>query len=242
MARDLTADLAAEIAADHAAYTFLLEFQFSGGTLHYTTAPFDIRTAGFTDPPGPPDATFVGVGGVFQIEDIQETEDMKAQGAPIRLSGVDTEIIASILTNRFRGRKARFWLAHFDLPTGDIVSDPYLLLDGKMNSEFRVTQQTTRGSGRVDVETRIVSRLAELQQKRGILMNVESHHSAIPEAATNGDLFFQHVAEITGRQIYWGQPEPEEPSKGGGSGGGGGGGGGGGERGPSPGDPFRPTF
>lgn len=232
MTRDLSSEALQEIEKERTVFTHLLEINFDGGTLHWTSFPDDLRTSGFTDPPGPPNLTWSGVGGVFGFGEIVETSDDQAQGSEVTLSGVDTSIIGAILNNQYRNRDVRIWRAYVDEDTGEVVA-AIPLGTFKMNGEWKVTRSTSdRGGGTVDVTTRLASRLSELRARRGVLTNVVSHQEAILEAATADDRFFEFVGPNMGTQLFWGRERPEPAAS---SGGGGNRGGGTGEGGRGPG-------
>ena len=90
---------------------------------------------------------------------------------------------------------------------GSIVGTPVEMFRGFMNSGFEVQEERdTMDGGTCRVSTRIVSRLAELSQVRGVQCNVDSHARLFP-----GDKFFQHVPGLVARHVWWGMNEPHAP-------------------------------
>lgn len=194
MARDLTGGMSSAIAAQEAALVHFISLAFSGGKVYLTTGPHDIVWDS---------QTWQGVGGALFFEAITESGDEKASGVPLHLSGCDQAILAVILGQSYRGRKVEIYLAHIDTD-GAIVADPELIFDGYMNAGFRIVEsRDDRGAGTVDISSRIVGRLAELALVRTILMNLGSH-----QVHQSTDTFFQHVAQLPNRPIYWGTKGP----------------------------------
>ena len=200
MSRSMTAGMQAAIAAETGAIAHLLEVNASGGKLYLCTAPHDISWDGHT---------WVGIGGVLGIGDIEEKDDGSSTGTTLTLSGVDQTLIATILTNHVRGREAVIYLVHFD-SSWAIVSDPLELFRGFLNGKFDVREhRDTEGNraGTVTINTRIASRLDELGQVRAVRTNLHSHRDMLRRAGLASsylaDAFFQFVPELVNRPIYW---------------------------------------
>lgn len=220
----MTRTLNSSVAQQRHEYAYLYEFEFSGGTLRFTNASFDIDYGG---------NTYSAVGGLLQHDQISETQDRRAQGVDVKLSGVDQTVISAILTNNFRGREARIWLIHIDPDTGTHET-PDLVWRGRMNGEFQIEEDRDEDgeAHSVTVSTRIVSAMAMLNTVRSVRTNVASHEEMLRRAgqASPTDTFFSRIQTLAGKQVYWGQEAPEESSKHGGQTGGDGGGRGGDER------------
>lgn len=80
----------------------LLELQFSGGTVYFTTGVADVEWNGHT---------WVAIGGALAIGAVQETHDPDAQATELQLGGVDQSVIAVILSELSRGRQVNIWRA-----------------------------------------------------------------------------------------------------------------------------------
>lgn len=116
---------------------YLMEFQFSGGSIFLNTGSTDLLWNG---------NTWVAVGGAIDLDPLTETTDQQGQGLGIKLSGVDQSIIAAMLTNGHRGRLAKVWLAHIHRTTNlsanpelKTVSTGWSHLNGTYSSSARVT-------------------------------------------------------------------------------------------------------
>lgn len=229
MGRSISSGFESAIEADQSLFTHLIRFQFSGGDLLYTTAPVDID---FDHDGDSTDETFVGIGGRIGFGQVSETGDPRGQSMSLELAGVDQEIISSILNNHFRGHIVEVWRVHIDDTSS--ITGSLKLFKGYQNSEWKIESDHDHGEGTVRVAMDVVSRLAELNQRRGVLTNVESHQEAIQAAADNDDKFFDKVTSIAGKRVFWGTEAPAEQTSGTGGTGGTEGGGGDGRA------PFRP--
>ena len=83
---------------------------------------------------------------------------------------------------------------------GTILDRPVFAFSGFMNGGFEVTETPgNRDGGTVDVEGRLVSRLASLLQPRGFRTNRESHQTVY-----RTDQFFEFVPGLAGKDMTWG--------------------------------------
>lgn len=192
MTRGLTAGMQTSIALESGvALVSFLELAFGGGTVRLATAPVDLAWDG---------QTWQGIGGQLTYTPPSEAPgDERAQGTELTLSGVDQTILAVLLQQAYIGRGIRIWHGHVAMPGGTIVADPLLLFTGFMNGGFDVAETVDFDQASCVITTRVVSRLAQLGNRRGIKSNVESHGRLFL-----GDLFFQHTPQLADREIIWG--------------------------------------
>lgn len=176
-----------------------IELQFSGGTVRATTAPMDLVWNTFT---------WEALGGLLDVDGFAESFDMGGIGARLRLSGVDQSILAILLSQNFRGRRARVWYAKLTPADGTVTGTPLLMFDGLMNEGWSVRESRGDfGGGTVDLSTKLLARINDLIRVRGIRCNLHSHQQQ-PISGVSSDTFFQNTAQIPGRKIYWGQKTP----------------------------------
>ena len=190
--RTITSANAAEIAGITATAVDFIELQFSGGTIRLTTAPVNIVWNALT---------WQGTGFALRIGPIEETMDNDAQGARIVLSGVDQSIIAILLAQNYRGRIVNMWRGWFNPTTGALVDIPLQIWSGFMNEAWEVSETYAEKEGNAntcEISTRIVSRLTQLDQHKGIQCNLQSHARYY-----GGDLFYQFVPSIMGLKVQW---------------------------------------
>lgn len=184
--------------------THLLRIDHSGGTIRWTTATRDVD-ADVGDGAGA--QTWISIGGALEVGIPEETDDRRAQGLRLSLSGVDQTIISVILSNELRGRFAylhRAWLADDGTVAGTLE-----LFRGLQNREYRVEEDSPQ-EGReptCTVSTRVVSRLVELQRHRMVRTNLTSHQQMLERAGVpdpETDDFFKFVPTLQDKEIRWG--------------------------------------
>lgn len=112
MARSLSESMAAEIIERRGESCYLLELQFSGGTLYLTSAAQDISWNSHT---------WQALGGLLEIDPSGESIDEEGQGVEVRLTGVDLTIMAVLLSESYRGRLAKVYYARFDRGTNLVL-------------------------------------------------------------------------------------------------------------------------
>lgn len=146
-------------------------------------------------------ATWQAVGGLFQIGVIEESSDSRGQALRIVLSGISTSVIATILSQNYRGRFIVVWRANLDYSTGALAGEPINMGSYLMNAPWEVAEDIDpRGVSTVRVSSRVVSRLTLFRDVNGIRTNLASH-----QRIAAGDTFFQNVAGLVGKKISWGR-------------------------------------
>jgi len=207
MTRTLTSGMQTAVAAERGYdIIHLIQMESSGGTLRIATSAQDISWSG---------QTWAAVGGHLQYGGSQETGDLKAQGVPVALSGVDGSIVSLVLNNFFRGYEVIVYRALLNSAAGTIVADPLEEFRGYQNTAYTVTddqQAESMGGGSVSVKTRWVSRLAAFQQGGPVLTNLHSHRDMLRRGGLTGtdltDAFFKFLPALVNKPIYWGTASP----------------------------------
>lgn len=191
MTRTLTSGMAAAVAAETGVRCYFFEFAFLSGTVRWTSAPHDVVWNSLT---------WTAIGGALSPDTMPESADLSAGGATLTLPGVDQGIIALILGDQYIGRPAKIWKAAMNPATGAVIADPWLEYSGFMNGGWTITEDRNAdgSAGTVTVTTQLTSRLAGLDQRRGIQPNIGSHQSLYP-----GDRFFEFVGQIVGASVVW---------------------------------------
>ena len=217
MARTITAAMQTSIAAEQATVVRFIELVHSGGTARWVTAAQDV---------GWDSKTWVAVGGVLQVGGASESADLRSDGIPVALSGVDGAITALVMTNSFRGYDVTVWRGHIDTALGTVIADPLLEFKGYQNSAYRITDDPRTeegGGGTITIKTQWVSRLARLQSVIAVRTNLHSHRDLLRRAGLTGialdDSIMRFVPKIAGniRTIRWGSAGAPFHTGGGGS-------------------------
>lgn len=185
-----SAAVAALQSASEEERVFVLALEFSpSGFLRLSTGSRNIDWNGFT---------WTAVGGALVIGALEESGDLKGVGVDFTLSGVDQTVVSLLLQENWRGRTAQIWQLLLDPADGTVV-DSIELFDGIELDNYEIKEVNERGKPiTVTIRTRARHRLG-INEFRGIRANVHSHQQHFA-----GDTFFQHIASLTGRKVYWG--------------------------------------
>lgn len=206
MARTLSAGMQSAVAAESATLVHFVQIESSGGTLRLTTAPQDVSWNA---------QTWTGIGGVLRFGAPVESMELRGQAVELTLDGVDQTFIATVLNNHVRGREVVIYFGHMDPSAGTVIATPLEVFRGFLNEPISITEQRSpdgREGSSVEVKTRAVSRLADLQRPNAVRTNVHSHRDMLRRAGlvggALGDQFFKFTAEIANRRIFWGTKPP----------------------------------
>lgn len=142
------------------------------------------------------DNTYLGLGGMVSIEDIQESGDMGANGVRAVLSGVETTAAALALNEHYQGRPAYIYLGYLD-DVELLVDDPTLVYSGRMD-----TQNITMGQ-QSSISVSIENRLIDWDRPKVYRLNNETLQTLSP-----GDKGAEFVEQAAEKPIYWGIKQP----------------------------------
>ena len=97
MARDVTANMIAQLEADVLQPFIAVKLDFDGDPVRAWTGTGDITIAS---------EDYFGAGHLLTIDAVSETASVQANGANISLSGVPTDLISAALNENYQGRDA----------------------------------------------------------------------------------------------------------------------------------------
>lgn len=210
MTRTLTSGMQTAIDAEVSTVVRLVELEYSGGTLRFSTASQELAWDS---------QTWEALGGAVRVQGTEETPELADGGVSVVLSGVDGALISTLFANSFRGHVVRVWRAHID--DGEIVADPIVEFVGYQNDPYRITDNSKAsegGNGKVEIKTRWVSRLARLAARNAVRTNLHSHREMLRRAGLTGtnldDSMMRFVPAIQGKRIRWGSEAPQAFSTG----------------------------
>lgn len=192
MSRDLSAGVAAAIAAATYRPVFFVRLEYDEGTERATTAPYSIW---FDDEGTGADNEFIGVGALGTISAIEEGSDLRAYGMSASLTGVDPAQLATALDSKYQGRPAYIWLGFLD--AGHIIIDePVLVFSGMMD-----TQPIELGrTGSIGVTIENVMARWENPNPENLRYTDADQQSRYP-----GDLGYEFASVTVSREITWGK-------------------------------------
>lgn len=99
--RNLTSEMAAEVAGRNMRPVMLMEAFFDSGTLRLWSGYGELEYNG---------DTYTGSGNLIGISPIDETQNLEAKGIVVSMSGISSNLISIALTERTRGRSLKLYL------------------------------------------------------------------------------------------------------------------------------------
>lgn len=206
MSRTLTEIVESAFSSANVPLLAFVELEFDSGTVRLTNAAYNIAWDG---------ETWLGLGRLGSIGDIQETAGVEAHGVSLRLSGVQDEHIALALAEDYQGRPCKIYAAPLgsassamwadedwagDDWAGDeytlfnVLSDPVLVFQGRMD-EMPIELGKT-----AEIALTAQSRLADLERPRVRRYNDSDQQDEYP-----GDLGLQFAEAMVEKQLLWGK-------------------------------------
>ena len=184
MARDLTAGVITQLQAASVEVGVLFEGEFASGWVRLWsgvgTLSWDSRS-------------WSGVGTLLGISGIDETNEIRASGLTVSLSGVPSDLLSAALGDARSGKTGRVYLAFFS--SGSIVADPILQFEGRLD-----VPAIEDGPDTATISISYESELIDLERARERRYTPEDQAIDFP-----GDLGFDYVAALQDAQITWGR-------------------------------------
>jgi hypothetical protein len=184
MTRGITTALNTQLTSDELEPFFAVDLDFDGGNVRIWTGYGNITVDS---------ETFVGSGDILNISGLTETADVQANGITITLSGLDSSLIASALTETYQGRSCKVYFGA--LSSGAVVADPYIVFSGRMD-----VMTIDDGGDTSDITVTAESRLIDLDRARNRRYTTEDQKIDYPS-----DRGLEFIADLQDKQIIWGR-------------------------------------
>jgi hypothetical protein len=121
MGRSADATFLAGLASGEIAPVVLAQITFKSQTMYAWTGPNSIVWNG---------NTYLGVGKLGTISDINEGTEIRADGTSVSLNGIDNDILSECLEDVQLGAPAKLWFGNFVPGTQVFIGEPYLYFSG----------------------------------------------------------------------------------------------------------------
>ena len=184
MARDVTSATKAESKKLAEAKPLLLtKMQFDSGFVRLWggRGPLDFNSE-----------TYLGVGDLGRISQVEEGVEQRAYGMTFELSGISASFVSLALSEELQNRKAEFWLGFFDNDYA-LVLDPALVFRGRMDTmDIQIGETAT-------ITVTVESRLIDWNRPR-----IRRYTDADQQERFPGDLGFQFMSDASEKEINWG--------------------------------------
>lgn len=184
MARGLSAPLSAAAAAAIVRPYLLVSLDYAAAPVYVSSLPRDIDWNG---------QTWIGIGRLGSISEIQEGGEVRSYGVSLRMSGIPLEYATSVMANDGQGRAGRIWLGFLD--AGHVpVGDPFEIFQGRIDvSDIEV-------GATISVTVTLESRLVDWERPRIRRFTDQDQVRAFP-----GDRGFEFVQAVTDMELVWGR-------------------------------------
>lgn len=183
MSRDIDSTLKTAVEQDTAAPIILAKLEYDSGDINVHSGIGSLVYNG---------DTYLGIGQFGSISGTAETSDGSVNFIDLRISGVESALISTQLSEYYQGRQATIRLGAFNLTTNALIT-PTIIFRGIMdNSTISLGSTGT-------ITLRVNNRLANWDRT-----NVRRYTDADQRKEFNGDLGFEFVQQIREQNLIWG--------------------------------------
>lgn len=205
--RNLTPDMASGLSDKNVSLVVMAELFFQSATLRMWTG---LGTLNWRD------EDYFGGGNFIGISPIEETQDSVAKGLVASLSGIPSTLISLALTERFRGRPFRLYLAIVDsrsyvatedapgrveledgtgfvLLENNFVNSPYRIFSGLMD-----TMEFTDNGSTADIRLSVENILITGQRTKLSRYTQEDQRKTYPS-----DKGFDLINQLQDKELVW---------------------------------------
>lgn len=186
MARTLTTDMQNATLAQTVVPVLLIEALFDSGAVRMWSGIGNLTWSA---------STWVGAGNLLGVGAALETQELRATGVDITLSGVPSELLSLALSEPYQGRACQIYLGALNINTGVLIADPYMVYSGRMD-----TMTVSENGDTASIGLATESRLIDLERSRE--RRYENSDQALDYPL---DLFFEYVPSIQDATITWGK-------------------------------------
>ena len=184
--RGATAAVVTELGASFSKPFHLYEAYFDSGTVYATDCAFPITYGG---------NLYVADGNYLGFDGLSESVEMQSSSVRIHLSGVSQTYISSALSASFIDRRLVIRKAFLNTSTGELLANPFVIFDGKMDAPS-IDEDPTNGTSTVTLTAS--NQWVDFDRRAGRHTN-----HAEQQIHFSGDMFFEHVSGVA-KEINWG--------------------------------------
>ncbi|MCB1580458.1 MAG: hypothetical protein H6859_00430 [Rhodospirillales bacterium] len=141
--------------------------------------------------------TFYGTGNLGKVSKIEETTEMKATGASFQLSAIPAELIEDILAAPIQGHSAKMWFALMDEDFQNIIDEPHLIHDGRLDTSELIDTGDT-----ATITLNSETRFRDLERPR-----TKRYTDAEQQKRYPGDKGLEYVPSMQDKEITLGAPK-----------------------------------
>lgn len=139
---------------------------------------------------------WLGVGTFAKVSVIEESAELSKRTITFTLNGIPTELRSLVLNEDYQGRSAKLYVGFIDQTTGQLVSDPDLLDQGRMD-----VSDTEIGK---DISITITAESRVSAWDRPL---VRRYTNADQQSRFPGDRGLEYIDQAANKAINWGRKE-----------------------------------
>lgn len=188
MSRTITGAMAAQLALKQIAPVFFVEMDFLSGFVRMWNGLGTLSWNG---------QSWLGGGQLMSLSQVEETREIEATTLSMSLSAVDPVMVSVAYGDFSQGRPAKIWLGLIDVASGQVVSDPVAIFQGRMDT---ISDEDSGESATITVSAE--SNLADLRRLRARFFTDQDQQRLF-----SNDRSFRFIPSIQDRNIFWGARE-----------------------------------
>lgn len=136
---------------------------------------------------------YLGVGKLGAISDISEDSMLRPNGVTLQISGVDSALVTSAITEAYHGRPVSVYEGYLNVSTLVLLATPETKFRGLAD-----VMTINLGENSAAIVVQCEGELARWDRHQGLLFTHESQQTIFP-----GDLGFNQIPLIQNRTINW---------------------------------------
>tara|TARA_X000001388_G_scaffold73163_1_gene64581 strand:- start:4948 stop:5523 length:576 start_codon:yes stop_codon:yes gene_type:complete len=187
MSRSIGSDFSSQLSAGINRPFYALSVAFKDSTLRLWTGIGDLFFDG---------NTFIGSGNLLSISNVNETADIRASGIKVSLSGLDSSILSSSISQDSEGGVVKLYFGV--LKTEDnrtqVVDSPYQLFEGSLDT-IQISETGESAMITVTVENKLI--MLEIPRNRRYTDQDQKNLFA-------GDKGLEFVDDLQDKELIWG--------------------------------------
>lgn len=187
MARSIGTNFNTQINSNSVRPFYALSVEFTSSTLRLWTGFGDLTIDS---------ETYIGSGNLLTISNVQETADIKATGIKVSLSGLDTSILSSSISQDSEGANVELYFGVLTT-TGNaqaIVDTPYKLFSGSLDT-IGVSESGGTSTITITVENRLIT-LEKAADRRYTDQDQKNLFA--------GDRGLEFIDSLQNKELIWG--------------------------------------
>ena len=169
-----------------------IKAELDSGDLLYWTGYGDLPFGG---------DTYIGAGHLIGFSPVTESQDVKASGLVISLSGVSDSLVALQFTEEYQGRPCTVYQCMFD-ENMVLLADPQPVFSGRIDTieSDPILREDGTTSGKASYAMTVESHAVDLRTARPRYYTSEDQQAFYP-----GDTFFDRVPQLQNARVIWGR-------------------------------------